>query len=230
MISQKKYGVILGYTNIIAKNLVQLIYTPMLLSFVGQGDYGVFQTINSFTVTLGIFSVTFTKAYVRFYFVKIRNGNKDAIKKLNGQYLLLYLCFSLVALFFGVIFALNNNNIFSNSFSTHELDLSQKLILIMVLNITITIFSSVFDSYILVHEKFRFQQSRQLFTTIASPFLTYLLLLCGLGAVGVGLSQLFITVLLLILNIKFAIKNINMKFSFKQFDKYFLRSIFVFSV
>ena len=34
MASQRKAGAILGYLNIIVKNLVNLVYTPMLLSFV----------------------------------------------------------------------------------------------------------------------------------------------------------------------------------------------------
>ena len=41
MVSQRKAGAILGYANIIVKNLVNLVYTPMLLAFVGQADYGV---------------------------------------------------------------------------------------------------------------------------------------------------------------------------------------------
>ena len=47
MVSQRKTGAILGYANIIVKNLVNLVYTPMLLAFVGQADYGVYQTSNS---------------------------------------------------------------------------------------------------------------------------------------------------------------------------------------
>ena len=230
MLTQKKYGILLGYCNIIVKNLVQLVYTPMLLYFVGQGDFGVFQTINSFTLTLTIFSVGFTKAYVRFYSIKAKNNDTEGIKNLNGLYLLLYLGISVIVLIFGLIFALTSNAIFCNSFSKEEIELSQKLILIMVISITITIFSSVFDSYILVREKFKFQQSRQLFTTLATPFLSYFLLLCGFGAVGVGLSQLFITILLLVLNINFAIKKIKMQFGFRNLQLSLFKSIFVFSI
>ena len=47
MTSQRRVGVVLGYANIISKNLVNLIYTPMLLSFVGQAEYGVYQACSS---------------------------------------------------------------------------------------------------------------------------------------------------------------------------------------
>ena len=43
MPNQRRIGVILGYINIVTKNLVNLAYTPMLLAFIGQADYGVFQ-------------------------------------------------------------------------------------------------------------------------------------------------------------------------------------------
>lgn len=36
---QRRLGVVLGCVNIVAKNLVQLVYTPTLLSFVGKADY-----------------------------------------------------------------------------------------------------------------------------------------------------------------------------------------------
>lgn len=48
MTSQRKAGALLGYANILVKNLVYLVYTPMLLHFVGQTDYGVYQSSNSF--------------------------------------------------------------------------------------------------------------------------------------------------------------------------------------
>lgn len=52
MPSQKKSGAILGYANILVKNLVNLIYVPLLLHYLGQGDYGVFQMTNSVVLLL----------------------------------------------------------------------------------------------------------------------------------------------------------------------------------
>ena len=67
MVSQRKTGAILGYANIIVKNLVNLVYTPMLLAFVGQADYGVYQTSNSFVFSLTLLTFGFSEAYIRFY-------------------------------------------------------------------------------------------------------------------------------------------------------------------
>lgn len=56
MTGQRKVGALLGYVNVIAKNLVNLAYVPLLLHFIGQGDYGVFQMTNSVVFTLTLLS------------------------------------------------------------------------------------------------------------------------------------------------------------------------------
>lgn len=86
MISQRRFGIIVGYANIIAKNLVNLVYTPMLLSFVGKADYGVYQACNSFVLTLTLLSFGFSQAYVRFYTQKKLNGTEEDLRRLNGIY------------------------------------------------------------------------------------------------------------------------------------------------
>ena len=80
MASQRKLGAILGYANIIVKNLVNLVYTPMLLAFVGQADYGVFQTSNSFVFSLSLLSFGFSEAYIRFYTQKKAHGTEGDIR------------------------------------------------------------------------------------------------------------------------------------------------------
>ena len=89
MISQRKAGALLGYSNIIVKNLVNLIYTPLLLSFVGKADYGVYQTSNSFIFALTLLSFGFSESYVRFYTQKKNKGTVQDIHRLNGLYFVL---------------------------------------------------------------------------------------------------------------------------------------------
>ena len=107
MISQRKAGAIFGYANILTKNLVNLIYTPMLLSFIGQADYGVFQTSNSFVFSLSLLSLGFSGAYVRFFTQYEAHGTEDDICNLNGLYLILYALVSAAALVLGLVFAAN---------------------------------------------------------------------------------------------------------------------------
>lgn len=229
MTSQRKAGALLGYTNILVKNLVYLVYTPMLLHFVGQTDYGVYQSSNSFVFSLTLLTFGFSEAYVRFYMRFRSKHDETGIKKLNGTYLLLYAIICLIALILGLTFSANAGAIFSKGFSSEEVSLAHALLAIMTVNISLTLFSTVFDAFIIAHERFVFQQSRQMFTTLAAPLLSFLLLELGMGVIGVAFAQLVVTIVLLILNMRFAIRRLGMRFQFRGFDISLLKSIAVFS-
>ena len=229
MASQRKAGAILGYANIVVKNLVNLVYTPMLLSFVGQADYGVYQTSNSFVFSLSLLTFGFSEAYVRFYTQRRANGTESDVRRLNGMYLLLYILICAVALALGFTFAANAGAVFSNGFSEQQISLARVLMSIMTVNIATTLFSTVFDAYILAHEQFRFQQTRQMFTTLATPFIAFLLLNLGMGAAGVALAQLAVQVVLLILNVRFAVGRLGMRFAVRHPDGALFRAVAAFS-
>ena len=229
MASQRKAGAILGYLNIIVKNLVNLVYTPMLLTFVGQADYGVFQTSNSFVFSLTILSFGFSGAYVRFYMQRKTKGDEDGIRVLNGMYMLMYTVICSVVLTVGLLFAANVEFFFSGSFTPEQVGLAGELMGIMAFSVACTLFSTVFDAYIIAHEQFRFQQTRQMFTTLATPGLAFILLNLGMGAVGVAAAQLTVLIVLLLLNVRFAYLRLGMRWSFKRFDKNLFRSLAAFS-
>lgn len=227
--SQRKAGAILGYANIIVKNLVNLVYTPMLLAFVGQADYGVFQTSNSFVFSLSLLTFGFSEAYIRFYTQKKAHGIEEDIRRLNGMYLVLYIGVCSVALALGLLFASNVETFFSGSFTSDQVGLAGQLMTIMAFSVACTLFSTVFDAYILAHEQFRFQQTRQMFTSLATPGVAFALLNLGMGAVGVALAQLAVNLTLLLLNARFAIMRLGMRFDLRKFDGALFRAIAVFS-
>lgn len=232
MASQKKTGALLGYANILVKNLVNLIYVPLLLHFLGQENYGVFQMTNSVVFALTLLSAGFYGSYVRFYMRERAMGGGDdglGVRKLNGMFFLVYLAVAVLCLAVGMIMVANVWNLFSNGLTKSEIYLARVLLLIMSISITVTMVSTPFDSYIVAHEKFVFQQSRQLFTALAQPFLTVLLLWLGMGAVGVACAQLAISSVLLVLNVNFAVRKLCMRFKFRGLEWALFKAISIFS-
>lgn len=229
MASQRKLGAVLGYANIIVKNLVNLIYTPMLLSFVGQGDYGVYQASNSFIFSLSLLTFGFSEAYVRFYTREKASGSEDGVARLNGLYISLYSIVGFAVLAIGMVLSSHVNYFFSDSFTAAQVGLAGSLMVIMTVNISITLFSTVFDAFILAHERFQYQQTRQMLTSLATPGIALLLLNLGFGAIGVALAQLLVAVGLLLLNARYSISVLGMTFRFRGFDRALFFSIASFS-
>lgn len=232
MASQKKAGALLGYANILVKNLVNLIYVPLLLHFLGQGDYGVFQMTNSVVFALTLLSAGFYGSYVRFYMRERAAGCSDAdsgVRRLNGMFLLVYLAVAVLCLVGCGAMVLNVHALFSGGLTAQEINLARALLMIMGVNIAVTMLSTPFDSYIVAHERFVFQQSRQLFTALAQPFPAVLLLWLGMGAVGVACAQLTISTILLVWNIAFAMRKLNMRFTFHGLEWSLFKAVAIFS-
>lgn len=232
MINQKKNGALLGYANILTKNLVNLIYVPILLHFLGQANYGVFQMTNSVVFALTLLSAGFYGSYVRFYMRERTTGCGDdglGVRRLNGMFLLVYLLVAIVCLVGGMLMVINVHSLFPGGLTSDEIGLARILLIIMSANIAVTMVSTPFDSYIVAHERFIFQQSRQLFTALVQPFLAILFLWFGMGAVGVACAQLTISLILLALNISFAVRRLDMRFTFHGLKWSLFTAIAVFS-
>lgn len=227
--SQRRIGVLLGYANVVAKNLVNLLYVPLLLHFLGQDDYGVFQMTNSVVFALTLLSAGFYGSYVRFYMQERAHGTPGGVRRLNGMFLLVYLAVAALCLIGGMLLIANARLLFSGGLTGEEIDLARRLLAVMSLNIAVQLLSTPFDSYIVAHERFTFQQSRQLFTTLALPVCAVALLYCGMGAVGVAVSQLCVTAVLLALNIDYAVRGLGMRFSFNGLQWRLFTAVAVFS-
>lgn len=219
----------MGYANIIVKNIVNLIYTPMLLSFVGQADYGVFQTANNFIVSLQLLTFGFDGAYVRFYMRRRAKKDELGIRRLNGMYLILYLIICVTAIVLGLTFSTVCGLLFSGSFTSGQVGLASSIMAILTFNVATTLLSTVFDAYIMSHEKFTFQQSRQMLTTLATPALALIMLYRGWGVVGVALAQLAVNIVLLLLNARYAVGVLGMRFDVRHPDMSLLKTVAVFS-
>ncbi|WCG36002.1 lipopolysaccharide biosynthesis protein [Companilactobacillus farciminis] len=229
MMSQRKVGAALSYLNIIAKNLVTFLYTPFLLRFVGQANYGLFQMTNSVMVSLSLLSMGFSSAYVKFYITYKVEENYKQLRKLNALYLILFGCISVIALIIGTILVLNTGAIFGRSLTASEIQLTKYLMAIMVLDVAITFISSVFDSNITVNEQFIFQQSRQLMQTFLVPMICIPLVFMGVGVLSIEITQISVTTLFLILNINYCIRKLNMHFDFTNIDFSLLKDLGIFS-
>lgn len=229
-VKQRKVGAALSYLNIIAKNLVNFMYVPFLLRFVGQANYGLFQMTNSVMTSLTLLSMGFSSAYVRFYMVyKVKKHSQAGIKKLNAMYLIIFSVISLLALLIGSLLVLNVNVLFSRSLTTSQLGLTRNLMTIMILNIALAFISSVFDANISVNQQFTFQQTRQLMQTFLVPLIVVPLILLGVGVISIVITQLIVTFSFLLININYCLHKLNMRFDFHQLPVHLLKELTLFS-
>ena len=225
--NQLKSGIILSYISTALTIGIQLIFMPVMIRLLGKSEYGLYSLVSSVVSYLSLFSLGFTGAYVRF-FAKFYN-NKDKLASLNGMFLTLFSILAVIAAICGIILSFFPEQIFGSKLADTELSKARILMLILVMNIAITLISSIFDSIINAYEKFVFQRMVGIVATIVNPFICLPLLLMGYGSIMLVVVTTGVTFARFAVNGWFCICKLQIPISFRGFQWILLKEIAIFS-
>lgn len=229
MKSERVSGVILTYVSQAIKLLTGLIYTPVMLRLLGQSEYGLYQLVYSFVSYLSLLSMGFGSSYMRFYAQYKAKDDEEGIRKLNGMYLIIFSTISVICIICGAAMVQNAGTIFGDKLTDDELSKAKVLIVLMIINLTLTFITSVFSGPITAHERFTFQRVVLIAHNLLNPFLTLPLLLMGYGSVGMVSVTTLLTFLALIVNIHYAIKKLRIRFTIHGLQFILFREMYIFT-
>lgn len=227
--NQRKAGVLLSYCGIAIDFIIALFYTPIMLRLIGQTEYGLYSLVGSVVSYLSLLSLGLGSSYLRFYMRAKTSADKHAVSRVNGLYLLVFICIGLITFFFGMILIINSDLIFQ-SLSVSENRIAKVLLSLLVFNLAVSFPLSVFTSYLTANETFIFQKITTLTGKIVTPFLTLPLLFLGYGSIGMVVVNVLINIISQLFNAVYAIAKLKMRFSFSRANWYSLREIFGFSL
>ena len=233
MKNQIKSGAILGYINMAVNLFVSLIYTKILLSHLGQSEYGLYALVASVIGYLSVLDMGFGNAMIRFISrSKAKNDDPTNIgeNKINGVFLFLYSIIGIISLIIGFVLVANIDSIFK-SLTVVELHKAKIIMMILVLTVSLSFPLSIFDSYVVSCEKFKFAKVLALIKTLIVPFTMLPLLYMGYKAITMVVVTSLYTIIFHLITIYYCFKKLNMKisFSFKNIDTKFLKEIFGYS-
>ena len=224
-ISQKKSGVILSYISYGVYMLSAFLYTPIMLRLLGQSEYGLYQLVNSVVSYLGLLSFGFSGAYTRFYSRYKKDNDENSIAKLNGLFMIIFSIIALVCILCGLVMMQNIKLIFSTGLTEAEYPKAKILMLLMVLGLATTLFSTVFTCYATVHEKFVFQRSLEILQNLLNPFISLPLLIMGKGSVAMVIVSTSLVFAKFIVNTSFCFKKLHIKFLLRTLIQNYLRKL-----
>lgn len=228
-INQRKAGVILSYIGQLAKILVSIIYTPVMLRLLGQSEYGLYQLVYSVVSYLSLLSLGFSSSYMRFYSRYKAQKDDESIARLNGMFLLIFVSLSIICVLCGCVMVDNIRSIFGSGLSDSEYDIARVLMILLVINLALTFPNSVFSCVITAHERFLFQKLLILLQNICNPLVALPLLIMGYGSIGMVSVTTFLTLLVLIMNIYYSFHNLHIKFCFSGLQFALLKEMWIFT-
>ena len=227
--NEYKLGAILSYVSLGLKNIISLIYTPLMIRMLGQSEYGLYTLSNSVVGYLGILDMGFGNAVVR-YTTKLRvEGDKEGEYSLIGMFLLLYSIIALIVVFCGGILVFNIDVLFGNGLNSNELNIMKYLMMLMVFNLAISLPFSVFSAIIIVHEKFVFPKILEIIRSVLNPLIMIPLLLIGYKSITMTVVSTIINILCIIVNVYYCFYILKIKISFGKMNICVLNEIFGYS-
>ena len=228
-VNQLKAGATLSYLSMGLGYIVSIAYTPIMLRLLGQSEYGLYNLVASVVAYLGVLNFGFGSAYMRYYSRYKVNEDKESIAKLNGMFLIIFTVIGVIAVIAGTILALNTEIIFGSELTITELSRAKILMMILVVNIAISFPNIVFTSHITANERFVFQKLVQMIKTIINPLVVLPVLIMGYGSIGMVVTTTILNVSIEIINAIYCVRNLKMKFSFREFDFSLMKEMTVFS-
>lgn len=188
--NQLRIGVILSYVNLFLGNLIPVFYTPIMLSLLGQSEYGLYKLASNVTSYLSLISLGLGTAITR-YLIKAREEEgKEAEEKILGLFTHIFQIISLLAFIVGVILTLSLGIWYSDSLTDSELFKMKILVFILVCNMALSFLMTPQVSVVTSHERFIFLQSMNILSTCAMPVLNLIVLFLGFASIGMTVSSL----------------------------------------
>lgn len=209
--------------------LVALLYTPVMIRLLGQSEYGLYAMIGSVAAYLSIMDLGLGNAIVRYISRNRAIGDRDSESRLNGMFLFLYLIIGLLSVIVGVILYNSVEYVFANGLSEAELQKAKIMIVIIIVNFTLSFPLSIFGSIMQAYERFIAVKVAGIMRLILSPLIILPLLFMGYGSVMMVFVTTLINISILLFYVFYCLRYIKVKFHMGKIDFHLLKEILGYS-
>lgn len=195
----------------------------------GQSEYGLYSLAQSAVSYLSLLSFGFGSTIIR-YIAKYRaEGNKEAVEKTYGFFILLYSILSLLVLVVGVFISCNVEPIFHRGLTVAEQSKMRILVLIMTFNSALSFPVSVFSSMITAYERYIYRKLIDMLATVGAPAANLIALYMGYASIGMSVAATIIQFIMLPLYAGYCFKALGLRPRFSILPKPLIKELFGFS-
>ena len=215
-INQLKAGAILSYVNLTISTVIPLLYTPVMLRLLGQAEYGLYSLSNSVISYLSLLTLGLGGSILRYLTKSQTEGDRDALEKTAGLFVVLYSLIALLSLVVGIFFTYFTGTFFAKGLTAWETQRLNVLIVIMSLSAAMSLLSVPFSSISICYERYIFRRIVEMISTIAVPILNLIVLYAGFASIGMALVSTAMQLVLFFLNVFFCTSRLKIHPQFRN--------------
>ena len=189
--SERKYGAVLSYISILINLAIGLIVTPIILKSLGDSEYGVYTLIASLCAYLNIIEQGLADTVVKYYIKFKLEKREDKKEHFCWLVILINTGLSVLTLLAGLVLYLIIPSIYASTMTVSEIALSQKLLILMVINLIVSFMFNLYQGILTANEKFVFLRVSDIANQVLSNIAIVLVLIIG----GRAFSLVLITLI-----------------------------------
>lgn len=217
--NERKTGILISYVNILLQTVINFIYVPILLYYIGKNEYGLYQLIGSFIAYFSIMDFGLTAAVVRFYTKYKTLKDKIGMENVLAISARCYAVITIILFIMGYICYLFIDDIFYKSMTSAEIFSAKNIFILLLLNIVVTISTMIFRAIINAHERFLFLKGVETIQLVLQPILVILILQEYPYAFSVALVQTILNIFLSIARCIYCFKKLKIRIRYHYWDK-----------
>ena len=227
--NERSKGALMNYLYMAVQIVVNLIYVPLLLGFIGTAEFGLYQLIGSVMAYLLIMNSTIAAAVQRYYNKYLALKDEERAMNVLGVSRVLYRVLSGFAVLVGALLIWIANVVYADSLTHAELSELSIMLVVLIVNVIIVLNNSIYSATIEAHERFTFQYGLQVVLTALQPFAIALATYIWPYAISVVFVQLATVAAEALARRMYTGRRLGIHVSLTQFDRTLARSLLVFS-
>lgn len=228
--NQRNKGIILSYIFIIVNIGVNFLYVPILLSYMGKGEYGLYQLMGSIIAYFSIMDFGLSATTIKYYSkFKALNDQKNMENVLSISRIV-YTLISGIILVISLVVYVNLEQFFGNSLTMEETSSAKMIFVVLVINIIVTFNNYVYLASILSHERFVFSKMLSIISTILQPIAVILIMQNHPSAFAMVLIVVSFNVLTSIVRVYYSKKILKINIKLHNLDIPLIKEMVKFSL
>ena len=227
--NQRKAGVILSYINMGTQAVVGFVYIPLLLHFLSQAQYGLYQLVGSMVAYIAVMDFGLANTTVRYYARYRAQNDVQKQENLLAIMLRLYTAISAGIVLVGAVLLYVLLPFYTRTLSAADLLTAKYVYWIMLFNLAFTIPGHIFSAIIQAHEKFIFLRAANLCNIILQPVLVYIMLHFKPSIIALVGVQTVCNLLLFCANGYYALEKLHARFHLYRWEGKFIKEVLFYS-
>lgn len=213
-----KKAAIYSYLAMLASIITTILYTPILVKYLGTEEFGVYSLVGSFAAYLSILDLGLGNAVVKFIATNQVKGKQSKESSLIGTFIILFLCMSLLAFILGMTIYYLSEKLFSGNLDENSVKDIKKMILILTFSIVISLPLSIFGSVVQAYEKLILFKVMNLIRITSLPILGIMLVIFDFKSVALIIMSSIVNLIILLFFMIYSFKKLKIQVNFKKIE------------